>query len=62
MYDKYYAFRRLMDFVSGASKVTAATMSNYAGEIEITGVDKDGNSITIWAEIKNSGEQDNGKE
>lgn len=52
MFDKYYAFRKLMDFVADSCDIKAATMSNYAGEIEITGVDKAGASITIWAEIK----------
>ena len=52
MVDKYYAFRKLMDFVSEQGEVTDAEMNNYAGEIEIHGIDADGSTIRIRVHIE----------
>lgn len=52
MLNKYYVFRRLIDFVADNSEVTDANMNNYAGKIEITGRDAEGSTITITAELK----------
>jgi hypothetical protein len=45
--DRYFVFRKLMDFMSEEGTVVDADMSNYAGDIEITGIDKDGVRVTI---------------
>lgn len=52
MLNKYYVFRRLIDFVADNSEVTNANMNNYAGNIEITGRDAEGSTITITVELK----------
>lgn len=57
MLNKYYVFRRLIDFLADHSEVTDADMNNYAGNIEITGRDADGSTITITVELK-EGEED----
>ena len=57
MLDKYFIFRKLLDFVADYSEVTDADMNNYAGNIEITGTDDDGYTINIRVEIK-EGEKD----
>jgi hypothetical protein len=49
---KYFVFRKLIDFVADHLDVTDADMNNYAGDIEITGTDKDGSTITIKVKIK----------
>lgn len=49
--DKYFAFRKLLDFVNDYYEVVDADMNNYAGEIEITGKSK-GQTITIKVEMK----------
>lgn len=41
-----------MDFMSEECEVVYAAMNNYAGDIEIAGVDKDGAQITITVEMK----------
>lgn len=51
MVTKYYAFRRLMEFVNGYCEVTEADMNNYAGDIDITGTDEDGSTINIKVRI-----------
>lgn len=50
--DRYFVFRKLMDFMSEEGTVVDADMSNYAGDIEITGIDKDGVRVTITVEFK----------
>ena len=55
--NKYYAFRKLMDFVTEEYEVTDADMSNYCGDIEIHGVDETGATITIRVTMK-EGEND----
>lgn len=50
--DKYYAFRKLMDFVSDEYDVVDADMNNYAGDIEITGKDETGATISITVRMK----------
>lgn len=57
MMTKYFVFRKLIDFVSDYCEVTDADMNNYAGNIEITGTDHDGVTITIKVELK-EGNQD----
>lgn len=52
MVNKYFVFRKLIDFVADYTEVTDADMNNYAGNIEITGTDDDGSTITIKVEIK----------
>lgn len=52
MVDKYYAFRKMMDFVAEHCEVTDAEMRNYAGEIEINGTDVDGSTIRIRVHIE----------
>lgn len=55
--DKYYAFRKLMDFVVDEYAVVDADMNNYAGDIEITGKDEAGATITITVRMQ-EGEND----
>lgn len=52
MMNKYFVFRKLIDFVADYCEVTDADMNNYAGNIEITGTDDDGSTITIKVELK----------
>ena len=58
MFDKYFIFRKLIDFVADYSEVTDADMNNYAGDIEITGTDDDGSTITIRVRIEEGGKKD----
>ena len=55
--DKYYAFRKLMDFVNENYEVVDADMNNYADDIEITGKDETGATIKITARMT-EGEND----
>ena len=57
MMNKYFVFRKMIDFVADYCDVTDADMNNYAGNIEITGTEEDGSTITIKVEIK-EGEKD----
>ena len=57
MMNKYFVFRKMIDFVADYCEVTDADMNNYAGEIEITGTDDDGSTITIKVDIR-EGEKD----
>ena len=50
--NKYFVFRKLIDFVADHCDVTDADMNNYAGDIEITGEDGDGSTITIRVHIE----------
>ena len=52
MMNKYFVFRKLIDFVADYCEVTDADMNNYAGNIEITGTDDDGSTITIRVNIE----------
>ena len=53
MMNKYFVFRKLIDFVADYCDVTDADMNNYAGNIEITGTDEeDGSTITIKVELR----------
>ena len=49
--DKYFVFRKLMDFLFDEYEIVDATMNNYAGDIEITGKSK-GQTITVKVEMK----------
>ena len=55
--NKYYAFRKLMDFVNDEYDVTEADMNNYCGDIEIHGKNEAGATITIRVTMK-EGEND----
>ena len=58
MMNKYYVFRKLIDFVADHLDVTDADMNNYSGDIEITGIDyEDGSTMTIKVTLK-EGEKD----
>ena len=57
MLNKYFVFRKLIDFVADYCDVTDADMNNYAGHIEIIGTDDDGSTINIKVELK-EGTQD----
>lgn len=59
MMNKYWAFRKLIDFVEDYSEVTDANMNNYAGDIEITGTDEDGSTINIRVHIEEGKEDGN---
>ena len=50
--DKYYVFRKLMDFVVDEYEVVDAEMSNYAGDIAIHGKDETGATIVIKVTMK----------
>ena len=50
--NKYFVFRKLIDFVADHCDVTDADMNNYAGDIEITGEDGDGSTIIIKVHIE----------
>lgn len=52
MIDKYFVFRKLMDFVADFCDVTDADMKNYAGDIEISGAGEDGSTISIKVRIE----------
>ena len=47
MNKRYYLFSKLLSFVNDDYEVTDADMNNYSGEIEISGKDEEGNTITI---------------
>ena len=57
MLNKYFVFRKLMDFVADYCEVTDADMDNYCGDIAITGIADDGSTITIKVTMK-EGEKD----
>lgn len=52
MMNKYFVFRKLIDFVADYCEVTDADMSNYAGDIDIIGTDDDGSTINIRVSIE----------
>lgn len=57
MLNKYFVFRKLIDFVADYCEVTDADMNNYSGDIEITGTDDDGSTIKIKVTLM-EGEKD----
>lgn len=60
MMNKYFVFRKLIDFVADYCDVTDADMNNYAGKIEITGTDEeDGSTITINVELREGNKDGN---
>lgn len=60
MLNKYFVFRKLIDFVADYCDVTDADMNNYAGNIEITGTDEeDGSTITIKVELREGNKDGN---
>ena len=60
MMNKYFVFRKLMDFVGDYCEVTDADMNNYADEIEITGTDaEDGSTISIRVKIEEGNKDGN---
>ena len=60
MMNKYFVFRKLIDFVADYCDVTDADMNNYAGNIEITGTEEeDGSTITIKVELKEGNKDGN---
>lgn len=61
MLNKYFVFRKLIDFVADYCEVTDADMNNYSGDIEITGTDDDGSTIKIKVTLK-EGETDGNQE
>ena len=53
MMNKFYVFRKLIDFVNDHLDVTDADMNNYSEDIEITGIDyEDGSTMTIKVTLK----------
>ena len=58
MMDKFWVFRKLIDFVADHCEVTDADMNNYAGDIEIHGTDDDGSTIKITVRIDNAKEEE----
>ena len=56
--DKYFAFRKLMEFVALKYEVVDAVMNNYVGDGEIHGKDESGATITIRFTMKE--EENNG--
>ena len=50
--NKYYVFRKLIDFVADHYDVTDADLNNYAGDIEIAGEDGEGFTINIKVHIE----------
>ena len=60
MLNKYFVFRKLIDFVADYCDVTDADMNNYVGNIEITGTDEeDGSTITIKVELREGNKDGN---
>ena len=59
MMNRYFVFRKMMDFVADYVEVTNAEMSNWAKEIEITGVDEDGSTIIIKVELREGNKDGN---
>ena len=58
MMNKYFVFRKLIDFVADYCDVTDADMNNYAGDIEIHGNEDDGSTIKITVRIINAKEEE----
>ena len=55
--NKFYAFKKLLDFVNDEYEVVDADMDNYAGDIVIKGKDETGATITITVRMT-EGEND----
>ena len=60
MINKFFVFRKLVDFVANHSNVIDADMNNYADRIEIHGEDENGTTIKIEVSIENKEDKDNG--
>ena len=58
MLNKYFVFRKLIDFVADYCEVTDADMNNYSGDIEITGTDDDGSTIKITVRITEANKEE----
>jgi hypothetical protein len=56
--DKFWTFRALLDFMADRADVIGANMSNYAGNMEITGDDGE-QIIKIELSIKDKEEKKN---
>ena len=54
--EKFWTFRKLLDFVADHAEVVDADMNNYRGDMTITGED-DEHTITIEVSIKNKEEK-----
>lgn len=59
MLNKYFVFRKLIDFVADYCEVTDADMNNYSGDIEIHGADDDGSTIKITVRMTEPKEEEN---
>ena len=60
MLNKYWVFRKMIDFVADNCDVTDAVMNNYSGDIEVHGNEDDGSTIKITVRITNAkGEEEN---
>ena len=56
--EKFWVFRKLIDFVADYCEVTDADMNNYSGDIEIHGTDDDGSTIKITVRITEAKEEE----
>ena len=56
--DKYFAFRKLLDFLADYAEVTDADMNYYDGCMRIVG-ENEGQEITIEVKIKDKEENNN---
>lgn len=56
--DKFWTFRALLDFMADRADVIGANMSNYAGNMEITGGNGD-QIIKIEVSVKDKEEKAN---
>lgn len=53
--EKYFVFRKLLDFMADHAEVVGANMNDYLGDMVITG-EVDGQVITINVSMKNKEE------
>lgn len=56
--DRYFVFKRLLEFMADHSEVTNAKMKNYSDDIDITG-EVDGQEITILVRFKDKEASEN---
>ena len=59
--EKYFAFSRMLAFMAHHTEVVDADMNNWAGEIEITGVD-DAHEIIVTVKIQDKEEKKDAEE
>ncbi len=57
--DRYFIFKRLLEFMADNSEVTNAKMKNYSDDIEITGEDE-GQEVTIKVSFRDKEVSGNG--